>query len=78
MIGRIIGTIAGNQAAKLRYAAPTVLRRWGSLGLIAAAGGGYACNSYLTACRSPLRRVGENVPGRASTLASRSKFQSCP
>lgn len=58
MFGKIIGAIAGNQAAKhisglsgtggalLGIAAPTVLRRLGPLGLIAAAAGGYAIKKY--------------------------------
>jgi hypothetical protein len=58
MIGKIIGALAGNQAAKhiqglngtggalLGLAAPALLRRLGPLGLLAAAGGGYAYKKY--------------------------------
>lgn len=58
MLGRIFSAIAGNKAAEhvrgidgtagtlLGFAAPTVLRRMGPLGLIAAVAGGYAYKKY--------------------------------
>jgi hypothetical protein len=59
MIGKIIGAVAGERAAKhfggingpggalIGAGAATVLRRLGPLGLIAAAAGGYALKHYL-------------------------------
>lgn len=59
MIGKIIGAIAGEQAARhvagingpggalLGVGAATLLRRLGPVGLIAAAAGGYALKHYL-------------------------------
>jgi len=56
---RLIGAIAGNKAAEhvrgvngtagtlLGFAAPTVLRRMGPLGLVAAVAGGYAYKKYV-------------------------------
>jgi len=58
MIGKIIGAVAGSQAAKhvrgidgpggalLGMAAPALLRRLGPATLIAAAAGGYAYKTY--------------------------------
>ncbi|WP_232493117.1 hypothetical protein [Novosphingobium kaempferiae] len=58
MLGRVFSAIAGNKAAEhvrgvngttgalLGLAAPTLLRRMGPLGLIAAVAGGYAYKRY--------------------------------
>jgi len=58
MLGRIFSAIAGNKAAEhisgvngtagtlLGFAAPTMLRRMGPLGLIVAVAGGYAYKKY--------------------------------
>ncbi|WP_159981727.1 MULTISPECIES: hypothetical protein [unclassified Novosphingobium] len=58
MIGKIIGAVAGNQAAKhvqgidgtggavLGVVATSVLKRLGPVGLVAAAVGGYALKRY--------------------------------
>lgn len=65
MLGRIIGAIAGNKAAEhvrgvngtagtlLGFAAPTMLRRMGPLGLIAAVAGGYAYKKYAERRNAP-------------------------
>lgn len=57
-MGDLLGAIAGNKAAEhvrgvngtagtlLRFATPTVLRRMGPLGLVAAVAGGYAYKTY--------------------------------
>jgi hypothetical protein len=59
MLGKIIGAIAGERAAKhvgginstggalLGAGAATFLRRFGPLGLVAAAAGGYALKKYF-------------------------------
>lgn len=73
MIGRIIGAIAGNKAAEhisgvngtagtlLGIAAPTVLRRMGPLGIIAAVAGGYAYKKFSE------RREAEKSQGKRPT-----------
>ena len=69
MIGNIIGAIAGAKAAKsepgglggtggalLGAAVPMVLRRFGPLGLVVAAVGGYAVKRYMDKPDKPKRR----------------------
>lgn len=69
MIGRIIGAVAGNKAAEhlrgingttgtlLGIAAPTVLRRMGPLGLIAAVAGGYAYKKFAERREADMARA---------------------
>lgn len=72
MLGRIIGAIAGNKAAEhvrgvngtagtlLGFAAPTLLRRMGPLGLVAAVAGGYAYKKYAE--RQEVKKAGAQQP----------------
>ncbi|AOR80316.1 hypothetical protein [Novosphingobium resinovorum] len=87
MLGRIISAIAGNKASEyvrgvdgtagtlLGFAAPTVLRRMGPLGIVAAVAGGYAYKKHAERRDAQKARAQKARAQRPSGFAEPTRMQ---